>query len=119
MKSVRQVFEYTTIDSQPMISIDEWISSLSITEQQEYQQQQQQQQVHHQQPTSPGMTHEDMRRMQQQQHTIRHVKNSIPEYTVGVPVQGQKKDFQRCYLEFKTAYPNKGVENPNPYGVRV
>lgn len=71
------------------------------------------------QPTSPGVSHEDMRRMQQQQHTIRHNQNSIPEYTVGVPVKGEKKDFRRCYLEFKTAYPNKGVENPAPYGVRV
>lgn len=74
-----------------------------------------------QQPNSPGLTHEDLRRMQQQQHTIRHVQNSIPEYTVGVPVKGEKKDFRRCYLEFKTAYPNKGgaPENAAPFGVRV
>lgn len=94
---------------------------LSKTRFSENQQSEQPQQVH-QQPNSPGMSHEEMRRMQQQQHTIRHVRNSIPEYTVGVPVQGQKKDFQRCYLEFKTAYPNKGVEGGQanaPYGVRV
>lgn len=44
---------------------------------------------------------------QQQQHMIRQVQNSIPAYTVGVPVCGGKKD--RCYLEFKTAYMNKAT----------
>lgn len=71
-------------------------------------------------PQAPGVSHEDMRRMQQQQHSIRHAANAIPEYTVGVPVQGQRKDAQRCYLEFKTAYPNRNNEGPpQQFGVRV
>jgi hypothetical protein len=40
----------------------------------------------------------------QQPHVIREVKNSIPEYTVGVPVCGKRNDSNKCYLEFKTAY---------------
>lgn len=45
--------------------------------------------------------------MQQPNNMVRPVQNTIPAYTVGVPVCGGKKD--RCYLEFKTAYMNKAV----------
>lgn len=79
-----------------------------------------------------GSSHEQMRMMSQQskypqqqqdhttqqaqQHMIRNVQNSIPQYTVGVPVSGKKTDQGRCYLDFKTAYPNKN--GPPAIGVR-
>lgn len=33
-------------------------------------------------------------------------QNTIPAYTIGKPLCGQKRQ-DRCYLEFKTAYPNR------------
>jgi len=66
------------------------------------------QQLQQQQPRAPvANSHEAYQ--QQSQHLIRQVKNSIPEYTVGHPVTGKKGDLERCYLEFKTAYPGQGI----------
>jgi len=85
------------------------------------QQQQSQQQQQQSQPQQPAVfSHDDMRAQQQQHHNIRHVANSIPEYTIGIPVKGNKEDQGRCYLEFKTAYPNRNQENQGSnLGVRV
>lgn len=44
---------------------------------------------------------------QQQQYNIQQpMENMIPAYTIGKPLCGQKRQ-DRCYLEFKTAYPNR------------
>jgi len=77
----------------------------------------------------PQRSHEAMRRQQQPapnqyqpqqpQHMIHQVKNSIPEYTVGHPVTGNRHDMNRCYLEFKSAYNNGRPENQSQFGVRT
>jgi hypothetical protein len=100
---------------------DQPVSSPAMTTDQQQHQQQHQQQQHQQQQQQPVFSHDDIRMQQQQHHNIRHVANSIPEYTIGIPVKGNKEDQGRCYLEFKTAYPNRNQENNkgNNLGVRV
>jgi hypothetical protein len=67
-------------------------------------------------PYQPS-SHDQVRRqqqqmMQQQQHQPPNYnihqgqQNTIPAYTIGMPLCGQKRQ-DRCYLEFKTAYPNR------------
>lgn len=51
-----------------------------------------QQQMMHQQPPNYSINQEQ--------------QNTIPAYTIGKPLCGQKRQ-DRCYLEFKTAYPNR------------
>lgn len=45
---------------------------------------------------------------QQNPHAIQQQNsNRIPEYTIGRPVTGKRNDMERCYLEFKSAYPGQ------------
>ena len=85
--------------------------------QQQPQQQQQQQYNQPQQQYTQPSSHDQVRRQQQQymqqqqQQTPNYSinqpqQNSIPAYTIGKPLCGQKRQ-DRCYLEFKTAYPNR------------
>jgi len=72
----------------------------------------QQQSPHQQQQQT--MSHDNIRQQQyqqqqqqQQQHYIhQQAENTIPAYTIGKPVCGDKK-LDRCYLEFQSAYPGK------------
>jgi thioredoxin-like negative regulator of GroEL len=79
--------------------------------QQQYTQQPPQQQMTQQAPSS----HDQVRRQQQMMHQQQQQpnyninqqqQNSIPAYTIGQPLCGQKRQ-DRCYLEFKTAYPSR------------
>jgi len=74
--------------------------------------QQQHQQPRIQQP--PQNSHENLQR-----GFVRPTQNSIPEYTVGIPVTGSKHIAERCYLDFKTAYPNRQEQPQPPNYVRV
>lgn len=69
-----------------------------MMQQQQQQQQQMQQQTHAAYQQNPNAI--------QQQNS-----NRIPEYTIGRPVTGKRNDLERCYLEFKSAYP--GQQQPN------
>lgn len=61
-------------------------------------------------------SHDNIRMQQQQQQQPQSnnnnynihqpTQNYIPAYTIGKPLCGQKRQ-DRCYLEFKTAYPNR------------
>ena len=108
--NVYERLQKTCFSDQPVSPV----SPPAMTTDQQSQQQSQQQP----QPQQPVFSHDDIRMQQQQHHNIRHVANSIPEYTIGIPVKGNKEDQGRCYLEFKTAYPNRNQEN-NKGGVRV
>lgn len=79
------------------------------------QRQPQQQPQHPPPPQYQQSSHDNMRRVQQQQpmtnppnnYNIQQcADNAIPAYTIGKPVCGQKRQ-DRCYLEFKVAYPNR------------
>jgi thioredoxin-like negative regulator of GroEL len=81
------------------------------------QQQQQPQYNNQQQPQYNNnnqqlSSHDQVRRQQQQQQQQPNYnisqcqQNNIPAYTIGQPLCGQKRQ-DRCYLEFKTAYPGR------------
>jgi len=80
--------------------------------QQQYTQQPPQQQMMQQAPSSHDQVRRQQQMMQQQQqqqpnyNINQQQQNSIPAYTIGQPLCGQKRQ-DRCYLEFKTAYPSR------------
>jgi len=79
-------------------------------------QQQYTQPAHPQQMPYQPSSHDQIRRQQPQQmmnqqqppnyNIHQGQQNMIPAYTIGKPLCGQKRQ-DRCYLEFKTAYPNR------------
>ena len=84
--------------------------------QQQQQQQQQQQlsshdnvrrQQQHSMQQQQQYPSEQQQQQQQQQYSIQQTPgSSIPAYTIGKPLCGQKRQ-DRCYLEFNIAYPNR------------
>ena len=84
-------------------------------QQQQYNNNQMQQQQYnnqmHQQPSSHDQVRRQQQMMPQQPQPPNYninqgQQNTIPAYTIGMPLCGQKRQ-DRCYLEFKTAYPNR------------
>lgn len=92
-----------------IFTVYERLQKTCFSEQQQQQQPQPQPHPQHQ-PSS----HDAVRRppQQQQQHQQPNYNiqacaaNSIPAYTIGKPLCGQKRQ-DRCYLEFNIAYPNR------------
>lgn len=104
-----------------IFTVYERLRKTCFSEQQPSQQQPSSHEVMRQQ-TAPNQYHppqQQQQHPQQPQHVIHQVKNSIPEYTVGHPVMGNKNDLNRCYLEFKSAYNNGRPENQPQFGVRT
>jgi hypothetical protein len=68
----------------------------------------------------PAMSHEALQQQQRGGGAARPpVTNPIPEYTVGIPVSGSRHVTERCYLDFKTAYPNRQDGSSPNYGIPV
>lgn len=59
-----------------------------------------------QQPQQPQQTPNQYNQYNQYNINNQPQLNTIPAYTIGKPLCGQKR-LDRCYLEFKTAYPNR------------